>query len=100
MTYDNRKDIRSRSGVPAGTLQARSQCPASICLFKRSGPHGVDQERCRADRADAILIVDSVFAAEAIYLAEVHPQDLADIVIDNHDFARPRVLRQRAVSSR
>jgi hypothetical protein len=46
-----------------------------------------------SSRADAILIVDSVFAAEAIYLAEVHPQDLADIVIDNHDFARPRVLR-------
>jgi uridine kinase len=34
---------------------------------------------------------DRYHAAEAIYLAEVDPRSLADVVVDNRDFARPRV---------
>jgi len=33
--------------------------------------------------------------AEKIYLAEVCPQDLADVIIDNRDLANPRILRHR-----
>lgn len=39
---------------------------------------------------------DRYHAAEAIYLAEVEPQSLADLVIDNRDFKRPRVLIRRS----
>jgi hypothetical protein len=35
---------------------------------------------------------DRYQVAEAIYLAEVRPQTVADAVIDNRDFVRPRVL--------
>lgn len=34
---------------------------------------------------------DRYHAAEAIYLAEVGPQALADVVIENADFRRPRI---------
>ena len=30
-----------------------------------------------------------------IYLAEVRPQSAADIIIDNRDFAQPRILSRR-----
>lgn len=40
---------------------------------------------------------DRYHAAEMIYLAEVDPQSLADVVIDNRDFASPRVLRSRHI---
>lgn len=30
-----------------------------------------------------------------IYLAEVGPRSLADVVIDNRDFAEPRILSRR-----
>lgn len=33
--------------------------------------------------------------AEKIYLAEVCPQDMADVIIDNRDLASPRILRHR-----
>ena len=35
---------------------------------------------------------DRYHAAETIYLTEVHPQAAADIIIDNRDYARPRIL--------
>ncbi len=35
---------------------------------------------------------DRYHVAEAIYLAEVEPKKIADVIIDNRDFARPRVL--------
>jgi uridine kinase len=38
---------------------------------------------------------DRYHAAELIYLAEVRPRSLADIVIDNRDFANPRILSHR-----
>jgi uridine kinase len=39
---------------------------------------------------------DRYQAAEAIYLAEVDPLRLADLVIDNQDFARPRITGGQA----
>jgi uridine kinase len=36
---------------------------------------------------------DRYGVAEEIHLAEVHPELRADIVIDNSDFARPRIVR-------
>jgi uridine kinase len=36
---------------------------------------------------------DRYHAAETIYLAEVCPQQVADVIIDNRDFATPRILR-------
>ncbi len=38
---------------------------------------------------------DRYHAAEMIYLAEVNPELLADIAIDNTDFAAPKIVRQR-----
>jgi uridine kinase len=35
---------------------------------------------------------DRYHAAELIYLAEVEPRSIADVLIDNRDFARPRVM--------
>jgi uridine kinase len=32
---------------------------------------------------------------EELYLAEVRPAERADIVVDNHDFAAPRIIAQR-----
>lgn len=36
---------------------------------------------------------DRYHSAEMIYLAEVRPEALADVIIDNRDFARPLILR-------
>jgi uridine kinase len=38
---------------------------------------------------------DRYHAAERIYQAEVDPEALADLIIDNNDFGRPQVLRWR-----
>jgi uridine kinase len=38
---------------------------------------------------------DRYHSAEMIYLAEVGPRSLADLIIDNRDFARPRILTAR-----
>lgn len=45
-----------------------------------------------AEQAEA-LHRDRYGAAEAIYVEDVDPMFLADIVIDNSDFAAPRLLR-------
>jgi uridine kinase len=39
----------------------------------------------------ALLHHDRYHAAELIYLAEVDPMSLADVVVDNRDFANPRI---------
>ena len=39
----------------------------------------------------ALLHRDRYHAAELIYLAEVDPASLADVVVDNRDFANPRI---------
>ena len=35
---------------------------------------------------------DRYHAAELIYIAEVEPQSIADVIIDNRDFANPRIV--------
>jgi uridine kinase len=45
-----------------------------------------------ADQAEA-LHRDRYLAAEAIYIEELDPVALSDVVIDNSDFAAPRLLR-------
>jgi uridine kinase len=42
---------------------------------------------------------DRYHVAEMIYLAEVGPRSLADLIIDNNDFARPSLLGGRAVAA-
>ncbi len=39
---------------------------------------------------------DRYHPAETIYLAEVRPQAMADLIIDNRDFKRPRILGHRS----
>jgi uridine kinase len=39
---------------------------------------------------------DRYHAAETIYLAEIRPQALADLIIDNRDYTRPRILDNRS----
>jgi uridine kinase len=51
-------------------------------------------------REAARLHQDRYHAAELIYLAEVGPRALADLIIDNGDFARPALLGGRAVRPR
>jgi uridine kinase len=38
---------------------------------------------------------DRYHAAEMIYVAEVRPRELADVIIDNRDFSAPRILASR-----
>ena len=38
---------------------------------------------------------DRYHVAEMIYLAEVRPRQIADVIIDNRDFAAPRILANR-----
>jgi uridine kinase len=54
---------------------------------------GIDRDRA-AEGAEAAACVhrNRYHVAETIYLAEVSAQALADVTIDNRDFARPRLL--------
>ena len=49
---------------------------------------------------DERLHRDRYHAAEMIYMAEVGPKPLADLIIDNSDFARPVILGGRAAGAR
>ena len=40
---------------------------------------------------------DRYHAAEMIYLAEVNPRSLADVINDNRDFKRPRILTRPSI---
>jgi uridine kinase len=51
-----------------------------------------DSSRDGADGA-AWVHEDRYAVAEAVYIAEVDPVSRADLVIDNHDWAAPRILR-------
>lgn len=60
----------------------------------------VDPETARDSAAEggeeaARLHRDRYHAAEMIYLAEIDPPSRADIIIDNRDFKRPRILTRR-----
>jgi uridine kinase len=59
---------------------------------------GIERDTRAEGGADAAtkLHRDRYHAAEAIYLAEVDPQSLADVIIDNRDFARPRITWRRS----
>jgi uridine kinase len=45
----------------------------------------------RASPGATLLHRDRYHAAELIYLAEADPASLADVLIDNRDFANPRI---------
>lgn len=54
---------------------------------------GIARDHATDGAAEAArLHRDRYHAAEMIYLREVRPQALADVIIDNRDFARPRIL--------
>jgi uridine kinase len=54
---------------------------------------GIARDSAMEGTAEATrLHRDRYHAAETIYLAEVRPQALADLIIDNRDFTRPRIL--------
>ena len=40
---------------------------------------------------------DRYHEAEMIYLAEAGPRSLADVIVDNRDFKRPRILTHRSI---
>jgi uridine kinase len=74
-------DFRIWLDVPSAVALARGKAPAA-------GAAG-------GAEAAARLHEDRYHAAEAIYLAEVNALALADVVIDNQDYARPRWLPAR-----
>jgi uridine kinase len=58
---------------------------------------GIERDSGVEGREEATkLHRDRYRPAEAIYVAEVDPSAVADLVIDNSDFANPVVLRCRA----
>jgi uridine kinase len=59
---------------------------------------GIERDTAAEGGVDAAtrLHRDRYHAAEAIYLAEVDPQSLADVIVDNRDFARPGVTWRRS----
>jgi uridine kinase len=69
-------------------LDVDSQTALRRGVSRDAAAEGID-EAIRVHR-------DRYQAAEKIYLAEVRPQDIADVIIDNHDLANPRFLRNRA----
>jgi uridine kinase len=55
---------------------------------------GVGRDGSRDGMDEATRVHQDRYAvAEAIYIAEVDPVSRADVVIDNHDWSAPRVLR-------
>jgi uridine kinase len=57
---------------------------------------GIARDAAREGAQEALRVHrDRHHAAEMIYLAEVDPKSLADLIIDNSDFARPVVLGGR-----
>jgi uridine kinase len=57
---------------------------------------GIERDTDSEGGVDAATALhrDRYHAAMAIYLAEVDPQSLADVVIDNRDFPHPRIVRR------
>jgi uridine kinase len=52
-----------------------------------------DTEMEGGTESDAALHRDRYLASELVYLAEVDPRAKASIIVDNTDFARPRIVR-------
>ncbi len=58
---------------------------------------GIGRDTAREGAEEAARVHRARYrAAEEIYLAEIGPLRLADLVIDNRDFARPRITGGRA----
>lgn len=57
-------------------------------------PRGVTRDTVAEGGAEAAerLHRDGYHAAESIYIAEVDPLSRCDVVIDNRDFAAPRII--------
>jgi uridine kinase len=54
---------------------------------------GIERDTDREGRDEATLVHRERYAAsELIYVAEVHPQSLADIIIGNRDLRNPQIL--------
>jgi uridine kinase len=54
---------------------------------------GIARDRAAEGEAEAARVHrDRYGVAEAIYLAEVHPQAKADVIFDNRDFTRPAII--------
>jgi len=57
---------------------------------------GIARDAPRDGADEAAQVHQNRYAvAEALYIAEIDPVSRADVVIDNHDWAAPRVLRGR-----
>jgi uridine kinase len=68
------------------------EVPAGLSLRR-----GISRDAAREGAEEAArLHRDRYHAAEMIYIAEVGPQSLADLIIDNSDFAHPVILTSRA----
>jgi uridine kinase len=68
-------------------LEADPQTALRRGISRDAAAEGID-EATRVHR-------DRYQAAVKIHLAEARPQDRADVIIDNRDLARPRILRHR-----
>jgi uridine kinase len=57
---------------------------------------GIARDSAMEGTAEATRVHgDRYHAAETIYLAEVRPQTIADLIVDNRDFTRPIILDHR-----
>lgn len=65
------------------------EVPAEVSLDRGIGRDEGSEGRVEAER----LHRDRYHEAERIYIAEVDPTSKADVIIDNTDFAAPRLLR-------
>ena len=62
---------------------------------------GIARDAAREGAQEASRVHrDRYYAAEMIYLAEVGPRSLADLIIDNSDFTRPVILGGRTRRAR
>jgi uridine kinase len=78
--YDDRWDFRVWLDVDAEASLAR----------------GIERDAAREGPEQAAsLHRDRYHAAELVYLAEVQPKTRADVVVDNRDFAVPRIVVER-----
>ena len=63
---------------------------------ERSVRRGVarDAERSTDARAAEALHRDRYLVGERLYIAEVDPRSIVDVIVDNNDFDRPRLVRR------
>jgi uridine kinase len=59
----------------------------------QDGQHLSVEEERRVVEEERRLFTTRYMPGQSLYLGEVHPSSLADIVIDNTDFENPRIIR-------